>query len=316
MAFVPTPEFRVLLKTLKWVPSAGTPFSEGRAAYARVGDVFGGESVAMAAVDDVTAPGAEIAIPVRIYRPHAVVATPPPAVVYSHGGGWVMGSRDSHDKVCRNIAAALGCIVLSVEYRLAPEHPLPAGPSDVITVLTWAHANAAALGIDPARIAVAGDSAGGGLSAVAAIAARDAALPLSAQVLIYPSVDNRGGDAYPQLYPSRTENRNIAPLTLESYEWMRSGFMRNFDEADWRISPLALASKQGLAPALLIIGDGDILRDEALAYARELSNAGVPVTLNEFRGIGHGFFEMPRIIPEARTALASLKTFLHARWGV
>ncbi len=177
--------------------------AEGRQLYVETLARSGGEPAAMAAVDDRQIPGPAGDIAIRRYRPEGLSAAPAPTVIYFHGGGWVLGDLDSHDRICRQLAQRAGCQLIAVDYRLAPEHPLPASSEDAIAAFEWLTVNAAELDIDPKRVAVAGDSAGGQLSAVVALAARDHDWPLAFQALIYPATDLRGAARH---YPSRARN--------------------------------------------------------------------------------------------------------------
>ena len=202
-----------------------------------------------------------------------------PGLVFFHGGGWVIGDLDSHDDLCRDLAAQAGCAVLSVDYRLAPEHRFPAAADDAIAATNWVAANAAPLGIDPKRLAVGGDSAGGNLAAVAALAARDAGRPLAAQLLIYPVTDM-----------SRFEGESYATcgegygLTAGAMVWFRDHYLTDANAArDWRVSPL-LASDLGRSPpALVVTAEFDVLRSEGEAYAKRLAEAGVPTRAHPLR---------------------------------
>jgi acetyl esterase len=241
-------------------------------------------------------------IPLRLYRGRGAEdrGRAQPALVYFHGGGWVIGDLESHDQVCRAIANAAKCIVVAVAYRLAPEHKFPAAVEDAIAATAWIAANAPRLGIDASRIAVGGDSAGGNLSAVVALDARDrGGPPLVFQFLIYPGADmamNR---------PSHFRHADQLPLKRSTMQWFVAHYLRSAeDEADWRASPLRAASFKGLPPALVITAGFDPLSDEGEAYADALSKAGVPVVLERFEGQIHGFLNMGRIIAAAGRAVS------------
>jgi acetyl esterase len=235
-------------------------------------------------------------IPLRLYRPAAGVL---PLVVYFHGGGWVIGDRDTHDVLCRTLATNSGCAVLSVDYRLAPEHRFPAAVDDCIAATQYAQREAASLGIDAARIAVGGDSAGGNLAATVAIALRDAGTPLAFQLLIYPATDMRA------VAPSHTHNGQGYLLTADSIAYYRGHYMNGPDSwGDWRASPLLAGDLSRLPPALVLTAGYDPLRDEGRQYADALSIAGIPVQYICFERQIHGFITMGRVISEANTALA------------
>ncbi|MFC6777149.1 alpha/beta hydrolase [Methylobacterium gregans] len=241
-------------------PMSELPVSEARAMYRRQSRHFGGPTVEMASVADSAAVGPAGPIPLRLYRPQGLDPKQAPALVYLHGGGWVVGDLESHDKVCRQIAARAGIAVVAVDYRLAPEHPAPASAEDAVAALHWIAGEAAALGLDPARLAVGGDSAGGSLAAVAAIAARDSGLTLRGQVLIYPSTDNR---LDPDLYPSRRRNAAVPPLTWAMVRYFHARHLPDPRLAlDWHASPILVPDAAGLAPALLVGGARDVLHDE------------------------------------------------------
>ncbi len=255
----------------------------------------------VARVDNLRVPGPAGEIPVRAYRPRgAADGERLPALVYFHGGGWTIGDLDTHDVVCRELADLTPCAVVSVDYRLAPEHKFPAAVDDAVAATRWVAAAGAALGIDGARIAVGGDSAGGNLAAVVALAARDAGgPPLAMQTLIYPATD-MAADAASHL---RFAEGHL--LTREAILWFRSNYLRDAaDEADWRASPLKAAELARLPPAYVITAGFDPLVDEGRAYADRLQSAGVPVTYECFEGMIHGFVTMGGVIAAARHALA------------
>jgi len=276
---------------------------EARASYLALAGLFGpGENVG--AVADRTVPGPEGEIPVRVYTPSDVDG-PAPVVVFYHGGGWVIGDLDSHDRECRAICNRARCIVVSVHYRLAPEAPFPAAFDDAVAALDWVGANAAAVGGDPARIAVAGDSAGGNLSAAVAVHARDHGGPkLCFQLLIYPAVDLAGGEA---AHPSLLENREGPFLTLETMRWFQAQFVGPAPSASTlenpQLSPLLAESHENLPPAHIVTAELDPLRDEGRAYAKVLEAAGVPVSFHEYDGMAHIFFQLSPISDDAKALL-------------
>ena len=278
---------------------------EARAAFLRACSVFNPPSPALTEVRDLTAPGPAGPIKLRLYRDKAAT-TPQAGLVYFHGGGWVIGDLDSHDSVCRQIAQLSGAVVIAVDYRMAPEHKFPAAVDDAIAVTAWICAETASLGIDPARVVVGGDSAGGNLAIVVAIAARDQAGPkLAGQALVYPSTDMTGETA------SHAAFGEGYMLTNALMQYFRGHYLRNdADRADWRASPNKIADLSGLPRALVITGGFDPLRDEGEAFGMRMVAAGVPVTTRRFTGQFHGFLNMGRLIPEADAAIAEIATFI------
>lgn len=233
--------------------------------------------------------------PLRLYRPAAGTL---PLLVYFHGGGWTIGDLDTHDVLCRHLAAAAGCAVLSVDYRLGPEHRFPAAVDDCVAAVRWARANAGALGVDPKRIAVGGDSAGGNLAAVVSITERDAGEHLAYQLLIYPATDMRA------VAPSHVSNGQGYLLTADSVGYYRGHYVPDPAQwHDWRASPLLAADLTRLPPALVLTAGYDPLRDEGREYADALSKAGNRVQYVCFERQIHGFATMGRVIDEANTAL-------------
>lgn len=301
------------MKALGLPPVSALSPADARAMYREGGRRNGGPRIEMAAVRDLAAPGPGGPIPLRLYRPHGVPERGAPALVFFHGGGWVIGDLDSHDGVCRRIADEARCLVVAVDYRLAPEHPAPAAAEDVTAALHWVAGHADEIGADPARLAVGGDSAGGSLSAVAAIAAREMAVPLRCQILIYPSVDNR---AAPPAYPSREVNRDVPPLTPDVLAWFTRQYLPEPRlREDWRQSPIAFPDKAGLPPALVIVAERDPLHSEGLAYADALEAAGVEVKRLDVPGMIHGFITMGGVMGAAGPAFAAIADELRARFA-
>jgi len=251
----------------------------------------------MAEVLDLAAPGPHGAIPLRLYRP-AGVTSPAPTLVYFHGGGWVIGDLDTHDVLCRALAAAAGCVVVAVDYRMGPEHRFPAAPDDCLAATRWLQAQGASLGLDPTRFAVGGDSAGGNLAAVVCLAWRDAgeAVPLKFQLLIYPATDMRAGA------PSHTSNGQGYVLTSDTIAYFQRHYLDASQQTDWRASPLLHADLAGLPPALVLTAGFDPLRDEGRQYADALSAAGTTAQTVCFERQIHGFITMGRVIDEANLA--------------
>jgi acetyl esterase len=252
------------------------------------------------AVDEVrelTADGPHGAIPLRLYR-HGSAAGPRPALAFFHGGGWVIGDLDTHDTLCRELAIASGCAVVSVDYRMGPEHPFPAAVDDACAATRWLAAQAGSLGLDATRLAVGGDSAGGNLAAVVALALRGE-LQLAFQLLIYPATDQHPA------HDSRQRNAQGYLLTADTMNWFHDHYITDaaWDD-DWRASPLRAESLAGLPPALVLTAGFDPLRDEGVAYAQRLSETGVRASLVSFERQIHGFILMGRVIDEANEAVA------------
>jgi acetyl esterase len=243
---------------------------------------------------DIKIPGKAGAIPARVYWPKGYdKANPaPPVIVYFHGGGFVTGSVDLFDQLTRSIANSAGAIVVSVHYRLAPDHPWPAGPDDAYAATVWAAQNAAALGGDPSRIVVGGDSAGGNLAAVTALRARDSNGPrLAGQLLYYPVVDLSA-----TRYPSQAKFQDGYGLSSEGGAGFQKAYLGQLtmqQRADPYVSPIKASSLEGLPPVLLVTGGFDPLTDGSRAYAARLRQAGVIVEHRNYSDIIHGFMSVP-----------------------
>jgi acetyl esterase len=237
-------------------------------------------------VEDTTYPAMEGPLRARVYRPE--VDGPVPTVLFVHGGGYVMGDVDTHDDQARLLCREVGAVVLSVDYRLAPEHPFPAGHMDVTAALRHVVTTVADLGGDATRIAIAGDSAGGNLAAGAAVVARDEGLPLKVQLLLYPSTDLTEAE-----HPSRVEKAEGYFLTIEDMVWFHEQYAA--DPTDARASVLHHPDLTGVAPAIVATAEHDPLRDEGEAYAAVLEKAGVPVLARRFDGLVHGFFGLGHV---------------------
>jgi acetyl esterase len=259
----------------------------------------GGPPTHVASVEDRTFAGPSGEVPVRIYRPTDATG-PQPVVVWFHGGGWVIGSIDGGDLTCRNLAAHAGVVVVSVGYRLAPEHPYPGGLDDCYAALVWVTATAGDLGVDPRRVAVGGDSAGGNLAAVVALLARDRGGPeVRFQLLVYPVTDAL------MTYPSVRDNGQGYMLTDDSMKWFVELYLgERGDPKDPLVSPLYADDLSGLPPALVITAEFDPLRDEGEAYGARLQQAQVAATVSRYDGMIHGFFGMGAIVEAARPATA------------
>jgi len=253
--------------------------------------------LSVARVDNRTIPGPAGEIPVRIYTPPG--SGPRPAIVYYHGGGHVIGSLDTHDLVARNLCGGAEAVVVSVDYRMGPEHRFPAAVDDSFAALEWVHANAASLGADPARLGVHGDSAGANLAAVVALLARDKGGPkLRLQSLVYPVADFRMGTESYKNYAT-----GCGVLTAEAMKWFRGHYLRSMDDAlDWRASPVLAPNFAGVAPAIVIAAECDVLHDEGVDLSERLKAAGVPVEYHRYAGMIHAFFGMMPAVDDAMNA--------------
>lgn len=256
-------------------------------------------TVSLDEIRDVDAGG----VPARLYRPSAEQGLG--LLVYLHGGGWVLGSLDTHDNLARSLADESGCAVLSVAYRLAPEQPFPSGLEDAFTAARWAHANARALGCDPGRLAIGGDSAGANL---AAVVTQSGSPPFRFQLLVYPVTDARGGSASHEAY------KEGYWLTEAAMDWFVDHYLAGGDGSidDPRVSPL-LASDEALAvspPTLVITAELDPLRDEGEAYAARLRSLGVPAEVTRYDGMIHGFLSFGEFLDDGRRAVAQAATAL------
>lgn len=299
------PELRAYFAAAQ--PLAALSLAEQRAAF----DVFAASWRAAAprrpgvVVEDRRVPGPTDApdLLVRLYRPRQAAAEPLPALLWIHGGGFCIGSYDMDDAQCERIAEELQCLVASVEYRLAPEHPFPAGPEDAYAALVWLAGQAGALGVDPGRIAVGGVSAGGGLAAGVVLMARDRGGPaLKYQLLIYPCVD----DAHTSVSSLAITDPRVWSREASLIAW------RNYlgGKADGPVSPYAAPARAedlgGLPPAFVLAADRDLLCDENIAYAQRLSQAGVAVELHVYPATFHGFYSLAPDAAVSRRAVADL----------
>ena len=247
----------------------------------------------------------------RVYTPEG--RGPFPLVVFFHGGGWVLGDLDTHDPMCRALCSGADCVVVSVDYRLAPEHRFPAAPDDALAATRWVAAHAAEIGGDPVRIAVAGDSAGGNLAAVTSLRIRDEGGPtLRGQLLIYP------GLGYPSPpTPSYIENAEGYGMTRESATWFWDQYLGDRSQAtNPHAAPLLAPDLRGLPPALVITAEYDVLRDEGEQYVERLRAAGVPARLSRYNGVHHRFAELIGILDQAEQARDEMCAWLREALAV
>jgi len=240
-------------------------------------------------------------IRLKIWRGRGAPQQGAPALLYLHGGGWVIGTPETHEDICRSLANAVGAVVFSPDYRLAPDHPFPAALEDCAGALVWMKDRADTLDIDPARIIIGGDSAGGNLAAVVALMARDGDAPgVIGQVLIYPVTDQQ------QVLDSYRRYAEDFGLTAAAMAWFRNHYLPHAaSRLDWRASPLNAASLAGVAPAFVVLAGYDVLFDEGATYAKRLE-AEAQATCRIWPGQIHGFVSMGRAIPEAKEALEAI----------
>ncbi|MBU0746797.1 MAG: alpha/beta hydrolase [Gammaproteobacteria bacterium] len=296
-----TPQMRSVLERMAragHAPLHTRSPQDARAAYQAGADVLEVPKATLARVEDLQISARDgHALPARLYA--ASTDARLPVLLYTHGGGFTIGNIATHDILCRELARLAGCMVVSLDYRLAPEHRFPTASHDAWDALQWLASHAESLGADPARLAVGGDSAGGTLAAVNAILARDAGLPLALQLLIYP------GCAAHQDTPSHTTFARGLVLEEPAITWFFGNYVRSREERDdWRFAPLNAPDVEGVAPAWVGLAECDPLVDEGIEYADKLRLAGVPVDLEIYRGVTHEFIKMGRAIPEARQAHA------------
>jgi acetyl esterase len=283
---------------------------EAREYYRQARFVTNPEPPELKSVDQLAIPAPYGSIPARIYTPNVLRQANglAPCLVFFHGGGWVIGDLDTHDVACRKLAEEGQLIVISVDYRRAPEHKFPAAVDDAIAATAWIAAHAKELGIDAARLSIGGDSAGGNLAAVVTIAARDGNGPaISGQVLIYPSTD------FAMTHPSHSEPETSILLTHSVIKWFCNHYLKGAtDIHDWRASPARAETLAGLPPAYVLTAGADPLRDEGDEYARRLKEAGVAVTHRYFPGQFHGFFTMGKLLQQANVASGEIGLWLRA----
>jgi acetyl esterase len=271
------------------------PVHEARAAYQERSEVLELPRAPLHEVRDLHIPADDgTPLPARLYRPQAGRR---PVLLYLHGGGFTIGNLETHDSLCRQLARRSGAAVLALDYRLAPEHRFPAAVDDSFAALRWLAADgAASLGLDGTRLAVGGDSAGGTLSAVCAIQARDAGLPLRLQVLITP------GTAAQADTPSHRTYASGYLLEAEGIEWFFAHYIDRSQRSDWRFAPLHADPLDRVAPACMLLAECDPLVDEGVAYADRLRAAGVALDFELTRGVTHDFIKLGRALPEAIAA--------------
>lgn len=294
------PQAAALLETLARLSAGrpalheGTPL-EARETYAAAPPPPSDDP--LASVEHRTIPGPGGPLAVRVFRPEEGGALP--VVVYVHGGGWVMGSLDSHDSLCRSLSSRSGCVVVSVDYRLAPEHPFPAALHDCVSAVRWVVANGGEIGADPEHLAVAGDSSGGNLAAATCLALRDDdGPPIAFQLLVYPVL------AFSFDTASYRENSEGYYLTAASMRWFSDHYLgRPEDATDPYAAPLMADDLTGLPPAHIVTAEFDPLRDEAEAYAARLADAGVGVSVHRYDGMIHGFVRMSASLDQGRAAI-------------
>ena len=294
-----TPAMRSVLQGMAratYPPIHALTPGQARAAYERGANVLELPKAHLGRVEDFAIPGREgHALPARLYAPSQAAL---PVLLYFHGGGYTVGSIATHDVVCRELSRLSGCAVVSLDYRLAPEHPFPAAVHDAWDATQWLARHAGELGLDGRRLAVGGDSAGGTLAAVCAIMARDAGLPLALQLLFYP------GTAPGREAPSHERYGRDLVLDQDHIDWFVDRYIQAQQRGDWRFAPLLADDLEGVAPAWIGLAEYDPVVDDGLAYADKLRASHVAVDLEIYRGVTHEFIKMGRAVREARQAHA------------
>ena len=275
------------------------PPGQGRELYRMMSQTLEPQDVAIGKIENTSFAGPSgDQLKLRIYSPVAGGGAALPALVYFHGGGWVIGDLDTHDALCRTLSNETGARLIAVDYRLAPEHKFPAAADDAFAAVKWVEQNATNLGIDPNRIAVGGDSAGGNLAAVVSLMAKKGGPHLVYQLLIYPvtqfKAETKSMNAFAQGYV----------LEKQAMTWFFDQYAPGTDPNDWRVSPLAAPDVSGLPRAYVVTAGFDPLRDEGKAYADKLNRAGVAAVHVDYPGMVHGFFNMSAVLPTAREAIA------------
>ncbi len=302
-----------LIRSLGRPPLHQLTPAEARAANVAGRPILQPDPPAVAFVENLECPGAAGAVRLRHYRGLGTAASAVlPCLLYLHGGGWVIGDLDSHDQICRALANHLGAAVIAVDYRLAPEARFPAAVEDAVAALRFVTAEAARLAIDPARIAVGGDSAGGNLAAVLALMGRDGTVPAPCfQMLLYPATDMAGNT------PSTQRFTEGYPLTAAGMRWFIDHYVPDATQRiDWRASPLRAASLAGTPTAFVMTCGHDPLLDEGIAYARRLDEEGVHVTHLHVADQMHAYLGMGRMIPTADLTLRQAAAALRLHWGM
>lgn len=285
-------------------PMHSLPAQQARLAYSQAAEVLENDFPKDVQWRDGTLPVRDWRLPYRLYLPHEPRRGQPLAcVLFLHGGGFTVGGIGTHNVLCARMAAGAQVAVLSLEYRMSPEYRFPTAVNDCWDALQWLHQHGKSLQIDPQRLAVAGDSAGGTLAAVCALLARDERLPLRAQCLIYP------GTCAHQDTASHQHFAQGPVISKELVDWFFANYIDPADRSDWRFAPLLAPDVGNAAPALFILAECDPLIDEGLAYADRLRMEGVPVQLELYRGVGHEFVKMGRALPEAAQAHAAMAAF-------
>jgi len=275
---------------------------QARWAYIAAAELLEPPRAPLARVQELDTPGGRA----RLYAPsHERL----PLLLYLHGGGFVIGGLETHDSLCRQLARRSGGAVLSLDYRLAPEHPFPAAVDDAWATMRWLLGGGHGLGLDTSRLAVGGDSAGGTLAAVCALHARDLGLPLALQLLITPGTTAHGDTASHKLFG------NGFLLDSAAIDWFFDHYIPYHHRRDWRFAPLEAPEVEGVAPACVVLAECDPLVDEGLAYADRLRAAGVPVALELVRGMTHDFIKMGRALPEAAAAQQAAADALKDAWS-
>lgn len=304
------PQIQKLIDARARLPAIETLSITDARALMAARDLPGLRKPAVASVAELEMAGPGAALTLRVYTPAG--SGPFPLLVFFHGGGFILCSLDTHDGMCRNLCAGAACVVVSVDYRLAPEHKFPAGPDDCLAATRWVGANTDKLNGDAQRIMVGGDSAGGNFAAVTALRVRDEGGPaLCGQLLIYPVTAFHDAQM-----PSMSENAQGYGLTQAAMIWYWNQYVR--DAADGThpyAAPLRAPSLLGLPPALVLTAEFDPLRDEGEAYAAALARAGVMVTAKRWHGVNHGFVFFPGIVDQATAALDEACRWMRAAFA-
>lgn len=311
----PDPATAALLKLMQEaeVPAMSELGAEGAREFMRAAASNDIDPPEIGETIDRVLPGPAGDIPIRIHRPATSSATPGPVLLYFHGGGFVVGDLDTHERICKMLVHHGNVTCINVDYRLAPEHRYPAAVDDAIASLQWLCSNADELNVDPNRIAVGGDSAGGNLAAILAQHARAKNITLSAQLLLYPVVD------FVNEYPSQLEHANTPPISKPVLDWFWEEYFGKTvygDEDTMRnlhVSPMLNDNFENLAPAFVLTAGLDPLRDEGAAYAEKLASAGVETVYQCAMGVLHGFLRSGKLVPATRDALIAAGNFLHIR---